>query len=44
MKVYADNVWEHDRDKSNNMLGKRPAKELLRQAGMMEIYARLAGI
>ncbi|WP_349317803.1 glycoside hydrolase family 76 protein [Chitinophaga sp. MM2321] len=42
MQTYADNVWEQDRDKRNNMLGKRPEKELLGQAGMMEIYARLA--
>ncbi|WP_212003828.1 glycoside hydrolase family 76 protein [Chitinophaga sp. HK235] len=42
MQAYADRVWEQDCDKNNHMLGKRPEKELLAQAGMMEIYARLA--
>ncbi|WP_339070986.1 glycoside hydrolase family 76 protein [Chitinophaga sp. 212800008-4] len=42
MQEYADNVWKHDRDSANNLLGSRPEKELLGQAGMMEIYARLA--
>lgn len=44
MQEYADKVWEHDRDGNTNLLGNRPEKELLGQAGMMEIYARLAGI
>lgn len=42
MQAYADKVWEDDRDAGSNMLGKRPEKELLGQAGMIEIYARLA--
>ncbi|WP_201747946.1 glycoside hydrolase family 76 protein [Chitinophaga vietnamensis] len=41
MQEYADKVWEQDRDQHTNLLGKHPAKELLGQAGMMEIYARL---
>ncbi|MBC9929168.1 glycoside hydrolase family 76 protein [Chitinophaga qingshengii] len=44
MQAYADKVWEEDRDRATQMLGKRPEKELLGQAGMMEIYARLATI
>jgi rhamnogalacturonyl hydrolase YesR len=34
----ADYVWDHERDK-NNLLGSK--KEILEQAGMLEIYARL---
>ncbi|SEW49788.1 glycoside hydrolase family 76 protein [Chitinophaga arvensicola] len=44
MQDYADKVWAQDRNPGNNMLGTRPEKELLGQAGMMEIYARLAVI
>ena len=44
MQEYADDVWARDRDNSTNMIGARPAKELLDQAGMIEIYARLAGM
>ncbi|WP_436489794.1 glycoside hydrolase family 76 protein [Chitinophaga sp. ARDCPP14] len=44
MQEYAGKVWEQERNSSNNMVGNRPEKELLGQAGMMEIYARLAGI
>lgn len=40
MQQYADTVWQHDRD-AQNLLGK-PPKALLMQAGMLEIYARLA--
>jgi hypothetical protein len=42
MQAYADDVWAHDRDKNNQLSGQRAEKELLAQAGMMEIYARLA--
>jgi len=42
MQDYADKVWVQDRHPGSNMLGNRPEKELLGQAGMMEIYARLA--
>ncbi|MBV7530618.1 glycoside hydrolase family 76 protein [Chitinophaga sp. sic0106] len=42
MQAYADKVWEKDRDPKTSLLGNRPEKELLGQAGMMEIYARLA--
>jgi uncharacterized protein YyaL (SSP411 family) len=44
MQDYADKVWVQDRHPGNNLLGNRPEKELLGQAGMMEIYARLAVI
>lgn len=44
MQAYADKVWEEDRDPGTNMLGEQPGKELLGQAGMMEIYARLAAL
>jgi hypothetical protein len=44
MQGYANQVWEKERDKTNNMIGTRPEKELQGQAGMMEIFARLAAI
>ena len=44
MQEYANNVWAHERDNNTNLVGTRPEKELLGQAGMMEIYARLAGM
>ncbi|RFS26987.1 glycoside hydrolase [Chitinophaga silvatica] len=44
MQEYADWVWERERDRSTNMVGVRPEKELLGQAGMIEIYARLAAM
>jgi len=40
-KADADRVWQDERD-SNNLLGKKEHKELIDQAGMLEIYARLA--
>lgn len=39
-KIDADRVWNQERDASN-LLGKKPHKELIDQAGMLEIYARL---
>jgi rhamnogalacturonyl hydrolase YesR len=36
----ADNIWNTERD-SNNFLGPKPAKSLIDQAAMIEIYARL---
>jgi uncharacterized protein YyaL (SSP411 family) len=42
MQEYANEVWEKERDRSTNMVGNRPEKELLGQAGMIEIYSRLA--
>lgn len=36
----ADRIWREERD-VNNFLGKKPVKELIDQAGMLEIYARL---
>jgi hypothetical protein len=36
----ADNIWNTERD-SNNLLGPKPAKSLIDQAAMIEIYARL---
>lgn len=41
MQQYADKVWKDDRD-SNDLIGKKKVKRLLDQAGMMEIYLRLA--
>jgi hypothetical protein len=41
MQEYANQVWEKERDE-NNLVGRKPEKELLAQAGMLEIYARLA--
>ena len=37
----ADRIWEQERD-SNNLLGRRKVKSLIDQAGMLEIYARIA--
>lgn len=39
----AERVWKEERD-DKNLLGRESAKTLLLQAGMMEIYARLATI
>jgi len=39
----ADRVWKEERD-DKNLLGRENTKSLLLQAGMMEIYARLATI
>ncbi|WP_111635241.1 glycoside hydrolase family 76 protein [Pedobacter cryoconitis] len=36
----ADRIWREERDGSN-LLGTKPVKELIDQAGMLEIYARL---
>ena len=36
----ADAIWEMQRD-ANNMVGTKPAKSLIDQAAMIEIYARL---
>lgn len=36
----ADRIWKEERD-GNNLLGRKPVKELIDQAGMLEIYARL---
>lgn len=36
----ADRIWREERD-GNNLLGKKTVKELIDQAGMLEIYARL---
>lgn len=40
-KAEADRVWREERD-DKNLLGKKAHKELIDQAGMLEIYARLA--
>jgi len=37
----AERIWNEETD-SNKLIGTRPAKTLLDQAGMLEIYARLA--
>jgi rhamnogalacturonyl hydrolase YesR len=39
-KEDADAIWQTERD-ANNMVGKKPAKSLIDQAAMIEIYARL---
>jgi uncharacterized protein YyaL (SSP411 family) len=39
-KTDADSVWNTEKD-ANNMVGKKPAKSLIDQAAMIEIYARL---
>ena len=39
----ANRIWQEERDE-NNLLGTKPAKTLIDQAAMMEIYARLAAI
>jgi uncharacterized protein YyaL (SSP411 family) len=36
----ADNIWKDERD-TNNFLGTKPAKGLIDQAAMIEIYSRL---
>ena len=41
-KTDADNIWQQERGE-NNMLGTKPAKRLIDQAAMIEIYARLLG-
>jgi len=40
-KQDADATWNNERD-ADNMIGTKPAKSLIDQAAMMEIYARLA--
>ena len=42
-KQDADSIWEHERD-ADNLLGKKPAKTLIDQAAMIEIYERLEQI
>jgi hypothetical protein len=42
-KVDADNIWNTERD-NNSFLGPKPAKSLIDQAAMIEIYARLQQI
>jgi uncharacterized protein YyaL (SSP411 family) len=39
----AEAIWKNERDE-NNLIGKRKNKELLDQAAVMEIFARLAMI
>jgi hypothetical protein len=39
-EVDADNIWTTERD-GTNLLGPKPAKSLIDQAAMIEIYARL---
>lgn len=36
----AERIWNDERDE-NGLIGKRPAKSLIDQAAMLEIYARL---
>lgn len=39
---YGEHIWEKERDPINNLIGRNNIKELLDQAAVMEIYARLA--
>ena len=41
MEQDAEAIWQNERD-SNNLIGKKERKELLDQAAVMEIFARLA--
>ena len=41
MEQDAETIWKTERD-SNNLIGKRNNKELLDQAAVMEMFARLA--
>ena len=41
MEQDAEAIWKTERD-SNNLVGKRDNKELLDQAAVMEMFARLA--
>lgn len=43
MQEDADKIWAEEKDE-NGMVGRKPTKDLLGQAGMIEIYARLARI
>lgn len=43
MEQDAEAIWQNERD-SNNLIGKKERKELLDQAAVMEIFARLAAI
>jgi predicted alpha-1,6-mannanase (GH76 family) len=42
MRQYGERIWKMERDTSSNLIGKNKRKELLDQAAVMEIYARLA--
>jgi len=39
----ANQIWDKERD-TDNMIGKKPAKALIDQAAMIEIYARLQAV
>jgi hypothetical protein len=41
-RKYGEHIWEKERDRANQLIGKSNVKELLDQAAVMEIYARLA--
>jgi hypothetical protein len=43
MEQDAEAIWQNERD-SNDLIGKKERKELLDQAAVMEIFARLAAI
>lgn len=43
MEQDAEEIWQNERD-SNNLIGKKEGKELLDQAAVMEIFARLAAL
>jgi uncharacterized protein YyaL (SSP411 family) len=43
MEQDAESIWQNERD-NNSLIGKKETKELLDQAAVMEIFARLAAI
>jgi len=43
MEQDAEAIWQNERD-NNNLIGKKDGKELLDQAAVMEMFARLAAI
>lgn len=43
MEQDAEAIWQNERD-NNNLVGKKESKELLDQAAVMEMFARLAAI
>jgi rhamnogalacturonyl hydrolase YesR len=43
MEQEAEAIWQNEKD-NNNLLGKKDSKELLDQAAVMEMFARLAAV
>lgn len=42
MREYGETIWNRERNSTTNLIGKKAQKELIDQAAVMEIYARLA--